>query len=93
MADLSEPNQAGFRPSLQCTSRFYNGSETTSKRQAAGGVQGNGLQLTIEKLVYGGDGLTRGTAGEQGPGKAVFLPFVLPGEQVEAQTLEREAIS
>jgi 23S rRNA (uracil1939-C5)-methyltransferase len=46
------------------------------------------LQLTIEKLVYGGDGLARLPADENGRGKAVFVPFVLPGEEVEAETLE-----
>jgi 23S rRNA (uracil1939-C5)-methyltransferase len=48
------------------------------------------LQLTIEKLIYGGEGLARGPAGERGPGKAVFLPFVLPGEHVEARTLDEK---
>jgi 23S rRNA (uracil1939-C5)-methyltransferase len=48
------------------------------------------MQLTIEKLIYGGDGLARGPAGENGPGKAVFLPLVLPGEVIEAQTLEEK---
>jgi 23S rRNA (uracil1939-C5)-methyltransferase len=42
------------------------------------------LQLNIEKLVYGGDGLARLPADDQGPGKTVFLPFVIPGEEVEA---------
>jgi 23S rRNA (uracil1939-C5)-methyltransferase len=42
------------------------------------------LKLQIEKLVYGGDGLARLPADERGPGKAVFVPFVIPGEQVEA---------
>src|SRR5512135_528359 len=67
------------------------------------------MLLTIEKLVYGGDGLARlpaedggaqrgvetqgrssratpERAGEpgQGRGKAVFVPFTLAGEQVEA---------
>ena len=46
------------------------------------------LQLTIEKLVYGGDGLGRLPADENGRGKAVFVPFVLPGEEVEAEALE-----
>jgi 23S rRNA (uracil1939-C5)-methyltransferase len=45
------------------------------------------LQLTIEKLVYGGDGLARLPADEQGRGKAVFVPFVLEGETVEASLL------
>ncbi len=46
------------------------------------------MQLTIEKLVYGGDGLARLAADEHGPGKAVFIPFVLAGERVEAQLIE-----
>lgn len=48
------------------------------------------MQLTIEKLVYGGDGLARLPADEQGRGKAVFLPFVLEGETVEASLLEQK---
>lgn len=47
------------------------------------------MRLTIEKLIYGGDGLARLPADEHGRGKAVFVPFVLPGEEVEA-TLEEE---
>lgn len=35
------------------------------------------MNLTIEKLVYGGEGLAR-----LPDGKAVFVPFVLPGEEV-----------
>jgi 23S rRNA (uracil1939-C5)-methyltransferase len=42
------------------------------------------LLLTIEKLIYGGDGLARLPADERGRGKAVFVPFVLAGEKVEA---------
>src|SRR5271167_282195 len=48
------------------------------------------MQLTIEKLVYGGDGLARLPADEHGPGKAVFVPFVLEGEQIEASLLEQK---
>jgi tRNA/tmRNA/rRNA uracil-C5-methylase (TrmA/RlmC/RlmD family) len=48
------------------------------------------LQLSIEKLVYGGDGLARLPADEHGRGKAVFLPFVLEGEKVEASLLENK---
>ena len=47
------------------------------------------MRLNIEKLVYGGDGLARLPADDRGPGKAVFVPFVLPGEAVEA-TLREE---
>lgn len=48
------------------------------------------MLLNIEKLVYGGDGLARLPADEHGPGKAVFLPFVLEGEKVEASLLEQK---
>ena len=37
------------------------------------------MELKIEKLVYGGDGLARTDAGDQGKRATVFLPFVLPG--------------
>jgi len=46
------------------------------------------LQLTIEKLIYGGDGLARLPADASGRGKAVFLPFVLEGEKFEASITE-----
>jgi 23S rRNA (uracil1939-C5)-methyltransferase len=48
------------------------------------------LRLDIEKLVYGGEGLARLPADEQGSGKAVFMPFVLPGETVEAVLREEK---
>jgi 23S rRNA (uracil1939-C5)-methyltransferase len=48
------------------------------------------LQLTIEKLIYGGDGLARLPADEHGRGKAVFVPFVLPGEVVQAALVEEK---
>ena len=46
------------------------------------------MKLQIEKAVYGGAGLTHQTEGE-GAGKAVFVPFTLPGEIVEARLLEQ----
>jgi len=46
------------------------------------------LILQIEKLVYGGDGLARLPADAHGPGKTAFVPFVIPGEQVEALPVE-----
>ena len=46
------------------------------------------LQIEIEKLIYGGDGLARMPADAQGRGKTVFVPFVLPGEQVEVSVIE-----
>jgi 23S rRNA (uracil1939-C5)-methyltransferase len=43
------------------------------------------MQLSIEKLIYGGDGLARTSAGADGRSMAVFIPFVLPGERVEVE--------
>jgi 23S rRNA (uracil1939-C5)-methyltransferase len=37
------------------------------------------FEVTVEKLVYGGDGLARLD------GKVVFAPFVLPGERIRVQ--------
>jgi 23S rRNA (uracil1939-C5)-methyltransferase len=48
------------------------------------------LELTIEKLIYGGDGLARLPADEHGRGKAVFLPFVLENERVEVVLSEEK---
>src|SRR5437660_8845887 len=48
------------------------------------------LEFTIEKLIYGGDGLARMPADEHGRGKAVFVPFVLPGERVEVSLVEEK---
>lgn len=42
------------------------------------------MRLNIEKLVYGGEGLARAEK------MTVFVPFVLPGEEVEAQFAERK---
>ncbi|PYQ38084.1 MAG: 23S rRNA (uracil(1939)-C(5))-methyltransferase RlmD, partial [Acidobacteria bacterium] len=49
------------------------------------------MLLTIEKLVYGGDGLAHLPADDSGRGKAAFLPFVLAGEKVEASVIEQKA--
>src|SRR5271169_3314885 len=43
------------------------------------------MLLSIEKLIYGGDGLARTPVGTDGRSLAVFVPFVLPGERVEAE--------
>ncbi len=59
------------------------------------------MLLNIEKLIYGGDGLARlpagspGNAGspdnkDRGRGKAVFVPFVLAGEKIEATLTEEK---
>jgi len=42
------------------------------------------LQLSIEKLIYGGEGLAHTE------GNTVFVPFVLPGEQVRASVRLRK---
>jgi 23S rRNA (uracil1939-C5)-methyltransferase len=48
------------------------------------------MRLHIEKAVYGGAGLAHQIEGE-GAGRAVFVPFTLPGEIVEAELIgERE---
>ena len=41
-------------------------------------------------MIYGGDGLARLPADEQGRGKAVFVPFVLPDERIEATIIEQK---
>jgi 23S rRNA (uracil1939-C5)-methyltransferase len=41
--------------------------------------------LTIEKLIYGGDGLARTPPAADGRSMAVFVPFVLPGERIDAE--------
>ena len=43
------------------------------------------MLLTIEKLIYGGDGLARTPPDADGRSMAVFVPFVLPGERVETE--------
>ena len=48
------------------------------------------MQLKIEKLVYGGDGLARLPADEHGRGKSVFVPFTISGEEVEAELVEQK---
>jgi len=45
------------------------------------------MELTIEKLVYGGDGLARITS-DNNRAKSVFVPYVLPAERVEATIFE-----
>ena len=48
------------------------------------------MLLTIEKLIYGGEGLGRLAADPSGRGKAVFVPFVLAGEEIEASLTEQK---
>lgn len=49
------------------------------------------MLLSIEKLIYGGDGLARVPADAEGRSMAVFVPFVLPGERVDAEILPGKA--
>jgi 23S rRNA (uracil1939-C5)-methyltransferase len=49
------------------------------------------VELQIEKLVYGGDGLARMPADESGRSKTIFVPFVLPGERVTAEVTTQNA--
>lgn len=46
------------------------------------------MKLSIEKIVYGGSGLSHIEQG-QAVGEAVFVPFTLPGESVEAEIIKR----
>ena len=54
------------------------------------------MLLNIEKLIYGGDGLARLPADspnnkDRGRGKAVFVPFVLAEEKIEAVITEEKS--
>src|SRR5260370_3273678 len=42
------------------------------------------LMVSIEKLVYGGDGLAHAD------GNTIFVPYVLPGEEVRASTKSKK---
>lgn len=48
------------------------------------------MLLTIEKLIYGGEGLAHLPADERGRGKAAFIPLVLSGEEIEAAITEEK---
>ncbi len=59
----------------------FSGAALLSTRNIAEWNHGNmaeELRLSIEKLVYGGDGLAHAD------GNTVFVPYVLPGEEVRA---------
>src|SRR5581483_1336021 len=49
-----------------------------TNRQRIGRMMTDELRISIEKLVYGGDGLAHAD------GNTVFVPYVLPGEEVRA---------
>jgi 23S rRNA (uracil1939-C5)-methyltransferase len=46
--------------------------------------QGTKFEVAVEKLVYGGDGLTRLD------GQVVFTPYVLPGERTTVETVREK---
>jgi 23S rRNA (uracil1939-C5)-methyltransferase len=47
------------------------------------------VKITIEKLIYGGEGLARVPAeGDERRGKTVFVPYVCAGEVVEVSPVE-----
>src|SRR3954470_6991250 len=48
------------------------------------------MKLTIEKMIYGGDGLAHLPPDDSGRGKTAFVPFVLTGEEVEATASEQK---
>lgn len=48
------------------------------------------VELTIEKLVFGGDGMARLFGADPDRKKTVFVPFVLGGEKVEAEITEEK---
>ena len=48
------------------------------------------MLLSIEKLIYGGDGLARTAPAADGRSMAVFVPFVLPDEKIEAEVRQEK---
>ena len=46
------------------------------------------MQIKVEKMIYGGEGLGRLPADDSGRGKTVFVPFVLPEEIAEVRAME-----
>jgi len=63
------------------------GLPSTSESRAraiAGDPADQPVELRIEKLVYGGEGLAHHQ------GATVFVPYVLPGEQVTAEPIEQK---
>ena len=48
------------------------------------------MLLSIEKLIYGGDGLARTPGAADGRNTTVLVPFVLPGERVDAEITQQK---
>src|SRR5687768_81425 len=51
--------------------------------QAAGPAAGDAVELEVERIAYGGDGVGRAD------GLVVFVPWTAPGERVRARIVER----
>ena len=81
--------RAGFvRPHVSSNSAEIIGSSRRSRARAS--ALHSIVLLSIEKLIYGGDGLARTPPGPDGRSMAVFVPFVLPGERVEAEIRQQK---
>ena len=48
------------------------------------------MEITIEKMIYGGEGLARVAQAGETRSQTAFVPFVLPGERVEATATEQK---
>lgn len=48
------------------------------------------MLLTVEKLIYGGDGLARVAASDDSRATTVLVPFVLPSEKVDADLVQQK---
>lgn len=48
------------------------------------------MEITIEKMIYGGEGLARVAQPGESRSQTIFVPFVLPGERVEATAVEQK---
>jgi 23S rRNA (uracil1939-C5)-methyltransferase len=48
------------------------------------------MKLTIQKMIYGGDGLAHLPPDDSGRGKTAFVPFVLQAEEVEVTPTEQK---
>ena len=46
------------------------------------------MEIEIEKMIYGGDGLGRYLEEGENRAKALFIPFVLENERVAVEILE-----
>ena len=46
------------------------------------------MEIEIEKMIYGGDGLGRYSAPEESRSKTIFVPFVLEQEKAAVEIVE-----